>query len=978
MASTGSIILEMTDCRNEIHGRFGTSFAKTVAMAFCIFVTSAFFAHTAAAFQLDVVTPEGKLIQPNESATAVFLAKSEEPAPVTYRLSFDVATGAIVISSLSDVTLQPGQEFRIPVSFIPPSQLPDDNLDISAALTMTPVGGSAGPAAAVASLRLESIVCAVISVDDELPASALAHAFIPYKIKNCGNRKETFDIQPSPGNGIMVWGFTGQVTLDPGAESTMMIEYMPKIETGAYESEMAIAVLRNKVTVAVKHTKIIVSPNIRPKGSENRMVFPVSVNVEYLMRSKQKNKMSLAISTPYVTGSGFGFKSNVLLDTRSNADGDKLETTRATYNLAHNDTELVLGHQTSAFSRMLSSHGNRTYDGVGIMQSLGKAKLSFINADDENGTQRVYGITVPATPKLTVRAGYLDAETGRHRTFSGISANTIAGTFKYDQHFSVKGEFASSNRLRTASQTEEKGRAATVTGSYMDRKLQINATTQYGNRLFAVDSFTSKNDVNIQRKYKRVTISAGYIYQTVTTDVTTPDAPLDIKRNLSHDKLRTVGVSHVLRRKGSRSTTIAIRAKRREYETTDTAIADVITVAKNSGIVTLSQQLNKLSFTAGLEIGREHSLLGVKKIRDVDFSTTYSGGRFAFDASLRRDLNYSLNLGADADVTRRYSTKLTYKLPQYASLIAMGYRREYQNSTLNEMTEKFLLYTERKFSAKNTLRLEYEISRSKITSDRSLTATLSRALDVKIPYKKFGTVGGRLFVDSNHNGIYDDGEKPVPGVSLTLKDGQNYYARTKADGTYIFKEVVPDNYVLEVDKSSFPVGVALANGSSYKVKIKNGKDVQINIKFQSLFRVSGKVAIDDSNFFVRYSNISNAGLRILLMKDGQIETETFTDRNGNYHIDNIKPGAYEVAIDVDWLPGQSVVIGLERIKVICGVPDPAWKQPTADPSSTPNSRDCAPAEVHIIDCMDMNNCTNIDFTIGIKTKDIKKTYSKNM
>lgn len=71
-----------------------------------------------------------------------------------------------------------------------------------------------------------------------------------------------------------------------------------------------------------------------------------------------------------------------------------------------------------------------------------------------------------------------------------------------------------------------------------------------------------------------------------------------------------------------------------------------------------------------------------------------------------------------------------------------------------------------------------------------------------------GEISGTAFADHNANGMQDDGESPLAGVSITLtpsrSDLESITLTTRADGTFALGDLHPDNYTLAV---SLPDGL---------------------------------------------------------------------------------------------------------------------------------------------------------------------------
>ncbi len=91
-----------------------------------------------------------------------------------------------------------------------------------------------------------------------------------------------------------------------------------------------------------------------------------------------------------------------------------------------------------------------------------------------------------------------------------------------------------------------------------------------------------------------------------------------------------------------------------------------------------------------------------------------------------------------------------------------------------------------------------------------------------------GSIGDQVFIDNNGNGVYDTGDTPIAGVTVTLyRDGQPFATTVSGpDGTYLFDNLGPGNYTVEVDTGDpdIPGGLfatvsrydkALAAGENY-------------------------------------------------------------------------------------------------------------------------------------------------------------------
>jgi uncharacterized repeat protein (TIGR01451 family) len=69
---------------------------------------------------------------------------------------------------------------------------------------------------------------------------------------------------------------------------------------------------------------------------------------------------------------------------------------------------------------------------------------------------------------------------------------------------------------------------------------------------------------------------------------------------------------------------------------------------------------------------------------------------------------------------------------------------------------------------------------------------------------------GRVFVDANANGQFDDGDRPMPGVRLYLSNGQSVI--TDSAGLYNFPSLGDGPQAISLDPVSIPKGYALTDG----------------------------------------------------------------------------------------------------------------------------------------------------------------------
>ncbi|MEN6459310.1 MAG: SdrD B-like domain-containing protein [Thermoguttaceae bacterium] len=174
------------------------------------------------------------------------------------------------------------------------------------------------------------------------------------------------------------------------------------------------------------------------------------------------------------------------------------------------------------------------------------------------------------------------------------------------------------------------------------------------------------------------------------------------------------------------------------------------------------------------------------------------------------------------------------------------------------------------------------------------------------------SISGFVYVDANNNGVFDDGETPLGGATLTLldADGNSTGNTTTTDesGYYLFDNLTPGVYgVAEVTPDGYQDGLdaaGTAGGTAHNpgdlidgvtlISSQHGK----NYDFGELLpaSISGHVYVDvNGNESLDSSDTRLANVTVyLLNSDGDRIDSTTTDENGEYSFTGLTPGVYSV------------------------------------------------------------------------------------
>ncbi|MBW2257617.1 MAG: hypothetical protein JRI25_23885, partial [Deltaproteobacteria bacterium] len=88
--------------------------------------------------------------------------------------------------------------------------------------------------------------------------------------------------------------------------------------------------------------------------------------------------------------------------------------------------------------------------------------------------------------------------------------------------------------------------------------------------------------------------------------------------------------------------------------------------------------------------------------------------------------------------------------------------------------------------------------------------TRGGVVNVAIPVDALRTIGGRVFLDTNRNGVRDGGDKPAPHTLVSLQDGQQ--RRSDLSGNFLFRSLRSGTFEVWVPGTYATPTVDLSNG----------------------------------------------------------------------------------------------------------------------------------------------------------------------
>ncbi len=171
-----------------------------------------------------------------------------------------------------------------------------------------------------------------------------------------------------------------------------------------------------------------------------------------------------------------------------------------------------------------------------------------------------------------------------------------------------------------------------------------------------------------------------------------------------------------------------------------------------------------------------------------------------------------------------------------------------------------------------------------------------------------GQLEGYAFIDSNMNLSWDQGEKPLKGLLLSLNNTQSL---TGENGKYRFVPSAPGEYELTLSNLSSkfvplidcPLAIELESGERKTLNIPVVEAASVTgrlVKFEDrdLDKVSAKTWATQKNQWEGEA-VENVRIRI---SSKEKSYSTVTDKYGSFQFNRLKPGNWKVEINTDDLP----------------------------------------------------------------------------
>ncbi|WP_349764050.1 hypothetical protein [Fusobacterium sp. SYSU M8D902] len=194
---------------------------------------------------------------------------------------------------------------------------------------------------------------------------------------------------------------------------------------------------------------------------------------------------------------------------------------------------------------------------------------------------------------------------------------------------------------------------------------------------------------------------------------------------------------------------------------------------------------------------------------------------------------------------------------------------------------------------------------------------VSKIIDLSNPKRKIkrdvslnsSWIHGKVFLDRNGNGIFDEGELPLENVKVMVN---NRYFYSDKNGNYVAEGFYNNEEVtLTVDRKS--IDPMMKNTKeSLRIKTRRSSGAKIDIPVEVISMVMGNILYTDEfteKEFVRTLSL----VTIVLEKNGEIVKIIDPEFDGMYFFEDVTPGEY--TIKFDYIGDRNIGFSREAIPI---------------------------------------------------------------
>lgn len=188
--------------------------------------------------------------------------------------------------------------------------------------------------------------------------------------------------------------------------------------------------------------------------------------------------------------------------------------------------------------------------------------------------------------------------------------------------------------------------------------------------------------------------------------------------------------------------------------------------------------------------------------------------------------------------------------------------------------------------------------RSMMTSGFTVDKVINLAdVDSRVTNVENGNIQGKVFLDNNYNGVYDEGtDKVLPRTQVIAR---GIVGMTNEKGKYVIGNLYPERYDLTIET---PNPLYRSQFDKYKVKVTQATPVYLDIPVYPRKIVSGNISFE--NEMLRYKVMNTLLINVINAKTGEKLEVSVPENDGYFMIENMTLGNYKLELESINNPGK--------------------------------------------------------------------------
>ncbi len=125
-----------------------------------------------------------------------------------------------------------------------------------------------------------------------------------------------------------------------------------------------------------------------------------------------------------------------------------------------------------------------------------------------------------------------------------------------------------------------------------------------------------------------------------------------------------------------------------------------------------------------------------------------------------------------------------------------------------------------------------------LTPEQRISVGRKQRLQLSFPLVEAAAIQGRVFIDDNGDGMFQDHEEPLENIAVILMPGEQF-RRTNEEGVFRFDPLPPGLYTVQVHTEDLPVGYGLASDQPIEAAVAAGEDLT-GIRFPARLKAAAQ------------------------------------------------------------------------------------------------------------------------------------------